>query len=154
MCINPYHYKRVEWGGVLPPIMVPRSSNPALQSEIYSQGATYSQSQPPTINAAGHEGSTNMDSISWPATVATPSPSDTSLPDLGEDVLDHLTTSTVQYFEPGTTWCSIKYFELNRRVGEVRMHETCVENILRCCLYLVRDIKQPNHQLCFPPIFQ
>ena len=120
VCINPYHYKRVEWSGVLPPIMVPRSSKPALQSEAYSQGATYSQH--PTINTDYQEGNpfADMDSASWPETVPQPSLSNEPLPDLGEDVLDDLNTSAVQYFEPGT-WCSIKYFELNRRVGEVRI---------------------------------
>ena len=111
----------MEWSGLLPPIMVPRSSKPVLQSEAYSQGATYSKHL--TINTDYQEGNpfADMDSASWPVTVPKPSSSDKPLPDLGKDVLDDLNDSAVQYFEPGA-WCSIKHFELNRLVGEVRTY--------------------------------
>ena len=121
VCINPYHYKRVEWSGVLPPIMVPITFEPALQSQTYSQEDVFSEhgfEQPPSKDTVGHEGNTDMES--WSAAAPMPFPSEAPLQDLGEGVLDHLNASAVRYFEP-VTWCSIKYYELNRRVGEVRM---------------------------------
>ena len=42
VCINPYHYKRVETSGILPPVLVPRNPE-MLTANYYSQ--IYEQSQ-------------------------------------------------------------------------------------------------------------
>ncbi|KAM6177858.1 mothers against decapentaplegic homolog 9 isoform 2-T2 [Rhynchocyon petersi] len=127
VCINPYHYRRVETP-VLPPVLVPRHSeyNPqlsllakfrsaSLHSEpLMPQNATYPdsfQNPPCPVYSASpsHAFSQSPCTASYPH-----SPGSSSEP---ESPYQHSDFRPVCYEEP-QHWCSIAYYELNNRVGE------------------------------------
>uniref|UniRef100_A0A4W5LCJ0 Mothers against decapentaplegic homolog n=1 Tax=Hucho hucho TaxID=62062 RepID=A0A4W5LCJ0_9TELE len=134
ICINPYHYRRVETP-VLPPVLVPRHSefnpqhsllakfrNASLHNEpLMPQNATYPDSFPPLPCSP-----TSASYPNSPSSVAEPtSPY-------------HITGTTTKYIHLLNTtelllqfysqphlppiepeyWCSVAYYELNNRVGE------------------------------------
>ncbi|XP_075948038.1 mothers against decapentaplegic homolog 1 isoform X2 [Anarhichas minor] len=132
VCINPYHYKRVD-SPVLPPVLVPRNSefnakhtmlprfrNPLQQNEPHMpQNATFPESftqantMPPAfptspVNSYPNSPGSGSSSATFPQS---PSSSDPSSPFQMPDV------QPVAYEEP-KHWCSIVYYELNNRVGE------------------------------------
>uniref|UniRef100_A0A674N9I9 Mothers against decapentaplegic homolog n=1 Tax=Takifugu rubripes TaxID=31033 RepID=A0A674N9I9_TAKRU len=120
ICVNPYHYRRVETP-VLPPVLVPRHSefnpqhsllakfrNTSLHEPLMPQNATYPDSFPPLY----------PDSPNSRDRTETPPP-----PYKGPNVINflsvpaHLDLRPVCYEEP-EYWCSVAYYELNSRVGE------------------------------------
>uniref|UniRef100_A0A8C2WUU9 Mothers against decapentaplegic homolog n=1 Tax=Cyclopterus lumpus TaxID=8103 RepID=A0A8C2WUU9_CYCLU len=132
VCINPYHYKRVD-SPVLPPVLVPRNSefnakhtmlprfrNPLQQNEPHMpQNATFPESftqantMPSTfpnspVNSYPNSPGSGSSSATFPQS---PSSSDPDSPFQMPDV------QPVAYEEP-KHWCSIVYYELNNRVGE------------------------------------
>ncbi|UYV64427.1 Mad [Cordylochernes scorpioides] len=153
VCINPYHYKRVE-SPVLPPVLVPRVSEfppghpqagGGLMSNFTSsqtepvgmpQNVSYSEQGFTTGRASSPQGSIPSPALSSapsgpnspyglpdsPPPVFSPQ-SDTDT-DNGNDTAQPMDTSIpadvapVTYQEP-QHWCSISYYELNSRVGEV-----------------------------------
>ncbi|GFQ98906.1 mothers against decapentaplegic homolog 2 [Trichonephila clavata] len=122
VCVNPYHYLRVETP-VLPPIYVPRNTGevpsqlPPLDDYINSvpentefplglenRNFPLSDTPPPGYmsedgDSQEQNGTENMDA----ALIPSPSPP--------------LDVHPVTYTEPAF-WCSISYYELNTRVGE------------------------------------
>uniref|UniRef100_A0A8B9LZT2 Mothers against decapentaplegic homolog n=1 Tax=Astyanax mexicanus TaxID=7994 RepID=A0A8B9LZT2_ASTMX len=134
VCINPYHYKRVD-SPVLPPVLVPRNSefnaklsmlprfrNPLHQTEPHMpQNATFPDSFPqqppgnlpftPSSPTNSYPGSPNSGSGSSAPFPHSPSSSEPGSPFQMPDV------HSVAYQEP-KHWCSIVYYELNNRVGE------------------------------------
>uniref|UniRef100_A0A8C1C959 Mothers against decapentaplegic homolog n=1 Tax=Cyprinus carpio carpio TaxID=630221 RepID=A0A8C1C959_CYPCA len=134
VCINPYHYKRVD-SPVLPPVLVPRNSefnaklsmlprfrNPLHQTEPpMPQNATFPESfqqQPanalpftPNSPTNSYPSSPNSGTGSTATFPHSPSSSDPGSPFQMPDV------QPVAYAEP-KHWCSIVYYELNNRVGE------------------------------------
>ncbi|XP_058635522.1 mothers against decapentaplegic homolog 1 isoform X2 [Onychostoma macrolepis] len=134
VCINPYHYKRVD-SPVLPPVLVPRNSefnaklsmlprfrNPLHQTEPpMPQNATFPdsfQQQPvntlpftPNSPTNSYPSSPNSGTGSTATLPHSPSSSDPGSPFQMPDV------QPVAYAEP-KHWCSIVYYELNNRVGE------------------------------------
>lgn len=122
VCINPYHYQRVETPA-LPPILVPRQSgdlptdlpilddyansvpeNTDFPSSLDIQTFPLTETPPPGYMSEDGEntdqnGADSMDTV----LLSSPSPS----PDV----------QPVTYTEPAF-WCSISYYELNTRVGE------------------------------------
>lgn len=125
VCINPYHYRRVETP-VLPPVLVPRNPNPI--SRTYEPVPSYLDQS----RASGYPNN-DLFPLETPETPppvyspASPTPSDPSM--LGSpapsSVADHHAVSpspseamvSVKYQEP-PYWCSVTYYELNQRVGE------------------------------------
>lgn len=132
VCINPYHYYRVQTP-VLPPVMVPRQPDipadlralppPSLDdlANTVPDNANYPTSMdaqnilPPETPPPGYmseDGDTNDNSMeasqngSEYGSAASPSPSDS------------LDMQPISYCEP-PFWCSITYYEMNRRIGEV-----------------------------------
>ncbi|XP_072032885.1 mothers against decapentaplegic homolog 3-like isoform X1 [Amphiura filiformis] len=123
VCVNPYHYTRVETP-VLPPVLVPRNTevpsvmpplddlnNTVPDNANYPVGMEPQNLLPPETPPPGYmseDGENNeqsMDTSQSGSTAVSPSPSDT------------LDLQPVSYCEP-PFWCSIAYYEMNQRVGE------------------------------------
>uniref|UniRef100_G3Q4E7 Mothers against decapentaplegic homolog n=1 Tax=Gasterosteus aculeatus aculeatus TaxID=481459 RepID=G3Q4E7_GASAC len=140
VCINPYHYKRVE-SPVLPPVLVPRHSEFNPQHSLLVQfrnlthnephmplNATFPESfqQPPSDCGSGGGASSgtypNSPASSGPSSpFQLPGRSNTPVAPHSPHPSDPLYIFTdvqpVEYEEP-SHWCSIVYYELNNRVGE------------------------------------
>ncbi|NXI12729.1 SMAD1 protein, partial [Irena cyanogastra] len=165
ICINPYHYKRVE-SPVLPPVLVPRHSEYNPQHRLLAQCHNLGQNKPrmmynltfpfqqpnshpfpqlpsssypnllgsssntyPHSSASSDSGSlSQMPADTPPPTYLPPEdpmtcdtfqPMDTNMmaPAIPPDV-HRGGVQAVAYEEP-KHWCSIAYYELNNRVGEV-----------------------------------
>ncbi|RMB94216.1 hypothetical protein DUI87_29022 [Hirundo rustica rustica] len=111
VCVNPYHYQRVETP-VLPPVLVPRHTEIPAEFPPLDD---YSHSIPENTNfPAGIEPQSNY-------IPETPPPG--YLSEDGETSDHQMNPSMdadlqpVTYCEPAF-WCSISYYELNQRVGE------------------------------------
>jgi len=164
VCINPYHYQRVE-SPVLPPVLVPRYSDPMppgtlmpfqqvpeppFPENIYCNQNGFNV--PPRIPSGGHTPhSPGMSSGGIPSpgpgpvmspmgaySPNSPQPSTSNAPQGSFDAMpdslsnidqkpfpqnypvdtSNLQHTTVHYKEP-SNWCSIAYYELNTRVGEM-----------------------------------
>uniref|UniRef100_A0A8B9GXQ4 Mothers against decapentaplegic homolog n=1 Tax=Astyanax mexicanus TaxID=7994 RepID=A0A8B9GXQ4_ASTMX len=130
ICVNPYHYRRVETP-VLPPVLVPRHSefNPqhsllakfrdaSLHNEpLMPQNATFPDSFPPLSlqSPTAHSYPSSPSSTGDPASpfhvTGTQFTNDIRLICFSSDL------RPVCYEEP-QHWCSVAYYELNNRVGE------------------------------------
>ncbi|XP_035309487.1 mothers against decapentaplegic homolog 1-like isoform X2 [Cricetulus griseus] len=118
VCINPYHYKRVE-SPVLPPVLVPRYSEYNPQHSLLAQFCNLGQNEPHMpLNA------TFPDSFRQPSTHPFPHSSISSYPNSpgsssssSSSTYPHSHVQAVVYEEP-MHWCSIVYYELNNRVGD------------------------------------
>ncbi|XP_044310273.1 mothers against decapentaplegic homolog 5 isoform X3 [Varanus komodoensis] len=125
VCINPYHYKRVE-SPVLPPVLVPRHSEFNPQHSLLVQFRNLSHNEPHMPHNA-----TFPDSFQQPNNTPFPiSPNSPYPPSPGSGTYPNSPASSgpsspfqlpdvhpVAYEEP-KHWCSIVYYELNNRVGE------------------------------------
>lgn len=123
VCVNPYHYQRVETPA-LPPILVPRNTgeipHPLPKLDDYINSVPENTEFP-----AG------LDNTAFPLTTDTPPPGymsedGDSQEQNGTENMDATLLSSpsppldvqpVTYTEPAF-WCSISYYELNTRVGE------------------------------------
>ncbi|XP_066506616.1 mothers against decapentaplegic homolog 9 isoform X3 [Hoplias malabaricus] len=132
ICVNPYHYRRVETP-VLPPVLVPRhNSFPPMPCSSFTSSPS-SSLQSSTAHSYPSSPSSSSDPASpYHITAETPPPPysmmETSPP---EDVkptepsnpikltlsAPHRDLRPVCYEEP-EHWCSVAYYELNNRVGE------------------------------------
>ncbi|XP_077519307.1 mothers against decapentaplegic homolog 1 isoform X2 [Amblyomma americanum] len=194
VCINPYHYKRVE-SPVLPPVLVPRHSEyppggHAMIPSVYQQvpeptmphNVSFSAQgfSSPTSVAAATTGTSAASGTTSAAGVPSPGPSIGSsapnspfgLPDTPppaysaqddsqsatDDQPQSMDTSTVPpdvspvtYQEP-QYWCTIAYYELNSRVGEIfhaQNHSIVIDgftdpsnNNNRFCLGLLSNVNR------------
>lgn len=163
ICINPYHYKRVE-SPVLPPVLVPRHSEfapghsllpyqqvpePSMPHNV-SFGQNGLPPPPPFINT---ESTTPLSPLSPMSSVASPasqqplSPNFSLAPEtpppaysaqddkvllpMHQPSLEaQMDTSSITAnaepvaYQESEYWCSIAYYELNSRVGEVYHSQT------------------------------
>ncbi|XP_051893041.1 mothers against decapentaplegic homolog 2 isoform X3 [Pristis pectinata] len=129
VCVNPYHYQRVETP-VLPPVLVPRHTeipaelpplddythsipeNTNFPSGIEPQSNYIPETPPPGyISEDGETSDQQMNQSMDTGSPAEMSPSTLS------PVNHSLDLQPVTYSEPAF-WCSIAYYELNQRVGE------------------------------------
>uniref|UniRef100_A0A4W4EN25 Mothers against decapentaplegic homolog n=1 Tax=Electrophorus electricus TaxID=8005 RepID=A0A4W4EN25_ELEEL len=144
ICVNPYHYRRVETP-VLPPVLVPRHSefnpqhsllakfrNASLHNEpLMPQNATFPDSFPPLPCASFSSSPSN--SVQSPAAHSYPSspssPSDPASPYQITETFSPLYCGRLSFccdpsdmrpvcYEEPEHWCSVAYYELNNRVGE------------------------------------
>ncbi|VDO26094.1 unnamed protein product, partial [Onchocerca flexuosa] len=107
VCINPYHYERVESAGILPPVLVPRYTEP-----------------PPHIIPRLSRLHTGPSASSMPCNIDFSHYSDAMMMSKRDDEMSSnviipngVTTIEVPY-EERKFWATISYFELNTRVGE------------------------------------
>lgn len=136
ICINPYHYRRIETP-VLPPVLVPRYDEftevlppyQPLPEPAMPQNISFEQQHSPLQAPYSPYSSCSLSS-------GTPSPpyptSNDHVTPMFMDTTDHLNTPTGTPFStPSATpplqtvcykeldsWCHISYYELNSRVGE------------------------------------
>nr|ABC88374.1 Smad1/5 [Nematostella vectensis] len=138
VCINPYHYHRVESPG-LPPVLVPRQSEyprppPPLPPPFRATDdppMPYNASFPFTNRQNTSEQSPSFDMADSGAGYmsedgGSPRPEPNAMdvdpvnspPSISQsaEAMSHVTA--VNYQEP-LSWCSIAYYELNNRVGEL-----------------------------------
>lgn len=146
ICINPYHYERIVYNNILPPMLVPKYSEFAPgYSLLPGQQMPEQQQQTPAnviCNNNGFNGPTNgfgtgsvcsssqnspMSSVSsWSAgnqqqNFQYPNTNGTPSPTFWQDnntfMQQQPETVQVHYEEP-EIWASVAYYELNFRVGE------------------------------------
>ncbi|KAM8978725.1 mothers against decapentaplegic homolog 1-like [Sarcophilus harrisii] len=201
VCINPYHYKRVE-SPVLPPVLVPRHSECNPQHSLLAQFRNLGQNEPqvpfnatfpdslqqshshpfphsPSSSYPNFPGSSRSSTYPHASTSSDPgspfqmpvdAPSPAYLPpedpmtqggsqpvdtNMMAPPMPQETTSgdvqAVAYQEP-KHWCSIVYYELNKRVGETfRASSTSVlvdgftdpsDNMNRFCLGFLSNVNR------------
>ncbi|KFO25141.1 Mothers against decapentaplegic like protein 3 [Fukomys damarensis] len=127
VCVNPYHYQRVETP-VLPPVLVPRHTE--IPAE-FPPLEDYTHSIPENTNfPAGIEPQSNIPETPPPGYLSEDGETsdhqmnhsmDAGSPNLSPNPMspahNNLDLQPVTYCEPAF-WCSISYYELNQRVGE------------------------------------
>uniref|UniRef100_A0A8C6NXA2 Mothers against decapentaplegic homolog n=1 Tax=Nothobranchius furzeri TaxID=105023 RepID=A0A8C6NXA2_NOTFU len=134
ICVNPYHYRRVETP-VLPPVLVPRhNSFPPLPCSSFSSSSPASSlAQSPTSQSFPNSPSSSAEPGSpYHVTAETPPPPYSMMETNSQDDVKpnnptettkltfsapHRDLRPVCYEEP-EYWCSVAYYELNNRVGE------------------------------------
>jgi len=136
VCINPYHYKRVE-SPVMPPVLVPRHSEFApghsllpfqqIPEPNMPHNVSFNQAGYPGPHSPYQHGDPRPTPRHSPLGPDTPPPAYTPREGGGEGqggapspdaTMDNDNGEPVPYSEP-TYWASIAYYELNSRVGEV-----------------------------------
>ncbi|KAH8267497.1 hypothetical protein KR018_008521, partial [Drosophila ironensis] len=142
VCINPYHYKRVE-SPVLPPVLVPRHSEyapghsmlqfnhvaePSMPHNVSYSNSGFNNSLGNSNTSVGSPSSVNSNPNSpYDSLAGTPPPAyspsedgNSNNPNDGGQLIDANMgdVAQVSYSEPAF-WASIAYYELNCRVGEV-----------------------------------
>uniref|UniRef100_A0A914WEJ4 Mothers against decapentaplegic homolog n=1 Tax=Plectus sambesii TaxID=2011161 RepID=A0A914WEJ4_9BILA len=148
ICINPYHYDRVDSAGVLPPVLVPRYSEFAPQSASRQQIPYAFQLMNAMEAESGSAMPANIDysacglvmrTGSQASSVSSPLShlsADSPAPSEGLEGLEgspspqmfpsHVHTVAVPFAMP-QHWATISYYELNTRVGEqVKVSATTV----------------------------
>lgn len=143
VCINPYHYRRVETP-VLPPVLVPR--NPQVIQSVYepipsyldSNRASYSpnndthplnfetpETPPPAYSETGSPSPPDAVALEQqmspgqlsPVPMQEPHPLPSPHPSAAISPAPDGANVQIKYQEP-PYWCSITYYELNQRIGE------------------------------------
>uniref|UniRef100_A0A8C5MJI4 Mothers against decapentaplegic homolog n=1 Tax=Leptobrachium leishanense TaxID=445787 RepID=A0A8C5MJI4_9ANUR len=127
VCVNPYHYQRVETP-VLPPVLVPRHTDipaefPPLDDYSHSipENTNFPAGIEPQINyiaetpPPGYLSEDGETSDQMNRSIDTGSP--TLSPNSMSPAHSNMDLQPVTYCEPAF-WCSISYYELNQRVGE------------------------------------
>ncbi|RZF46839.1 hypothetical protein LSTR_LSTR008071 [Laodelphax striatellus] len=140
VCINPYHYKRVETP-VLPPVLVPRHSEfapghsmlaftqmpePSMPHNVsYSNSGFNANPASPmsSIPSPSSSRASNAQSPPYPGSGLSETPPPAYSPPDEKSPLENMAMDTgevaqVSYQEP-LYWASIAYYELNCRVGEI-----------------------------------
>lgn len=132
VCVQPYHYSRVE-APVLPPVMVPKAGEPLPSRDelppIHLEGgvpgnATYDEKAEiqvfslPETPPPGYL-SDDSETADQERSIRSPSSHTNSTVDTEMILSSHPSPDAqpVAYCEP-PFWCSISYYELNQRVGE------------------------------------
>ncbi|XP_041826026.1 mothers against decapentaplegic homolog 2 isoform X2 [Melanotaenia boesemani] len=125
VCVNPYHYQRVETP-VLPPVLVPR--HPEILTELpplddFTNSIPENTNFPAGIDPPNNyipdtppPGYMSEDGETSDQQMNQSSPAEMS-PSTLSPVSHSLDLQPVTYSEPAF-WCSIAYYELNQRVGE------------------------------------
>ncbi|KAK7591149.1 hypothetical protein V9T40_002762 [Parthenolecanium corni] len=126
VCINPYHYKRVEHAGSMPPVVVPRYSEFApQQATMQLQQQQQRQQQNYVYGGQSSSYSSGMMSPASSSGAGGQSPYQMNFMDdsqpcspFAEYGINFSEASSAQYQDPQEHWGTIAYYELNSRVGE------------------------------------
>ncbi|KRZ16659.1 Protein mothers against dpp [Trichinella zimbabwensis] len=171
VCINPYHYKRVE-SPVLPPVLVPRYSEfPPSRSPGNSNLLPFQQVSEPILphnisfnqigvpitgSNSAHSPSPGspFSAVSADSPPPSFSPSEENIHDVPMDTAVQNVPQCVQpvHYQEPDFWCSIAYYELNSRIGElfkVRSHTVVIDGFTdpsnrddRICLGLLSNVNR------------
>lgn len=136
VCIQPYHYKLIQ-APSLPPVLVPKSNDPVPSREqlqikmetssgvprnatydanVHKESSSYAAESPPPGYISEEGDNTDHSAASSPQTTYTPEQAELAYQaTIASDMLD---AQPVAYTEP-PYWCSISYYEMNQRVGEL-----------------------------------
>jgi len=171
VCVNPYHYTRVETPA-LPPILVPRTTEPIptefppLDDWAIPENTTFEPTMQPTGNFTMPEspppGYMSEDSEYADSTVISSPSSSVGFSDGTSPLTNGASVNqatvpddvqSVAYHEP-PFWCTISYYELNQRIGEM-FHATQSSltvdgftdpsNAERFCLGLLSNVNRSHH---------
>lgn len=134
ICVQPYHYTRVE-APVLPPVMVPKTGEPlpsrdslpplhieggvpgnaTFDEKAELQALTLPETPPPGYISDDSEPTDHEGSVRSPNSQVLST--DTEMLISSTQPLSVVDAQPVAYCEP-PFWCSISYYEMNQRVGE------------------------------------
>ncbi|XP_017487190.1 PREDICTED: mothers against decapentaplegic homolog 5-like [Rhagoletis zephyria] len=151
VCINPYHYRRVE-SPILPPVLVPRYSDfpntlnnnngavPSMPSNVtYNSDSESFCPSPSSLMSSPSPPSSNGPSSPFMSMMADSPPPAYTPPHHVEITPD---VQPIAYSEP-KYWCQIAYYELNSRVGEMFSAQTSSVTIDG-----FTDPTTNNHRMC------
>lgn len=151
VCINPFHYERIE-APVLPPVLVPKYiefaqgfsilhgdnhnttncySPDALKQQLnhpYPQQQHHNQNFSMLNNSTFTPSSSSSMNISDECDMYSPmseSSSQNTSAEIAAVTTNTTSTSTSVAYQQPTHWCSISYYELNLRVGEIFHVSSC-----------------------------
>ncbi|GMS88804.1 hypothetical protein PENTCL1PPCAC_10979 [Pristionchus entomophagus] len=120
ICINPYHYSRIDGVGVLPPVLVPRYSEQPPQEEIPPAFLRIQRLEAETSNRMPD----NIDVSS--GCMKTEGPLKEDL-DANYNIPSNLQIVPVEY-EDQDNWGTISYYEMNNRVGgQIKVNASAIQ---------------------------
>ncbi|KAF8358642.1 sma-2 [Pristionchus pacificus] len=120
ICINPYHYSRIDGVGVLPPVLVPRYSERPPQEDIPPVFMRLQRMEAESSSGMPD----NVDVSSGRMKVEGPVKEDL---DANYNIPAHLPIVPVAY-EDQDYWGTISYYEMNNRVGvQIRMKSDTIK---------------------------
>uniref|UniRef100_A0AC34Q9I5 Mothers against decapentaplegic homolog n=1 Tax=Panagrolaimus sp. JU765 TaxID=591449 RepID=A0AC34Q9I5_9BILA len=114
VCINPYHYDRVDSANVLPPVLVPRYSEkpPLISRQVFEQFGQFENPMPSNMDTRRDIYGSRTD-VAMDSSRSSPYMPNLSLCSISnEDNYDKVNFKSNEY------WATINYYEMNTRVGQ------------------------------------
>ncbi|KAI6216089.1 Mothers against decapentaplegic-like protein [Aphelenchoides besseyi] len=142
ICINPYHYERVDAACILPPVLVPRYSDPPPSVAEYPTNSSYSIPVPPfNVDMSSAETTDDLKRIRAEQNEQAQrhlqmsqqygNPQNTAMfqpmnmlpygmfaPPLTGGTMTNVVNRVPVPYTPCKYWATISYYELNTRIGE------------------------------------
>ncbi|CAG9767562.1 unnamed protein product [Ceutorhynchus assimilis] len=127
VCINPYHYERVEMH-MLPPVLVPRHNDFVPGYSMLEVNGGHSNNSPPNSFNIAHSPQHSYTNSPSPSSSinsdfnnAAASECNSSVQNFPDNSMNSESSSEMTRvpYQEQDNWASIAYYELNQRVGEV-----------------------------------